>query len=490
VNPHENGPFFTKDWQIFFSSERDTLNLNVDDGRRNSTWQSYELQFRYHQLCKSPQASLPNMLNHFLNALKANIEFAEHWAMTMQQAGQDCGDDNVSKWGTNLFTGLKAYQEGNYRETINMFNNILEYPQLELHPRAIAHGWRGQIYWVLREYEKSIQDLNKSIDQKPRFAWALAYRGDSKRRLRKIDDAIIDFNRAIDLDPDFLWTRVNRARAYSDINDFDKALEDLNYVIELEPDNHWAIAYRGLTFGKMHLFKQALVDFFHAIELREAYGWVIAQIGFTYRLIGEHQKAISFTSQAIELEPNLAWLYVSRGLSHLLQANHEIAFNDFDTGVKLRKHERNTNYYRGFIYRGMAHRLYNRYDESLADLDIAIEHMPSSYTAYYQRGLTQQCLQNNQQAHDDFEEALNLVKKKADEKLPAWWRRIEYARCLLAAGEVDNAMETYQKFLTDGIPASTVSEELFYLNDFFQIYPQHDTAKKIVEKLQAYFGTV
>lgn len=51
-------------------------------------------------------------------------------------------------------------------------------------------------------------------------------------------------------------------------------------------------------------------------------------------------------------------------------------------------------------------------------------------------------------------------------------------------------METYQKFLTAGIPASTVSEELFYLNDFLQIYPQHDTAKKIVEKLQAYLGTV
>jgi tetratricopeptide (TPR) repeat protein len=91
----------------------------------------------------------------------------------------------------------------------------------------------------------------------------------------------------------------------------------------------------------------------------------------------------------------------------------------------------------------MTHRQFNRYEETLADLDIAVEQMDDSYTAYFQRGLTYQRLQNTNRANSDFLEALNLIEQRAGGKSPDCWRRLEYARCLLAAGKFDVATTTY-----------------------------------------------
>lgn len=471
----------------YFADRRDALHLNASNGRHNPTWQAYELQHRYHQLCQNPQVFLASVLNSFLfNALKADFEFAERWAVTIQQAGQDSGDEDVIGWGNSLYAGLKAYFDENYGVAIKMFDRILDHPELDPHARAVAQGWRGQTHWLTGEYVKAIDDFDKSLDLKPQFPLALAYRADAKRRLGDFNGAMEDFNNAINIDPRYLWARVNRARTYRSIGEFDKALLDLDYVIDLAPANHWAIAHRGLTYGRMFQYEQALEDFLLATKLREGYDWVIAQIGFTYRLIGDHEKAIAYVSQAIELTPNWAWLYVSRGLSYLLTGREHLAFDDFDTAVKSRKLERNANYYRGFIYRGMVHRRFNRFEESLADLDTAVEQMADAYTAYYQRGLTHQCLRNTQRANRDFLEALHLIEQRAGGKFPDWWQRIEYARCLLAAGKFDIAIATYQEFLKTGIPACSVEEELFYLADFLQIFPKCDAASKVIKMLERY----
>ena len=83
------------------------------------------------------------------------------------------------------------------------------------------------------EYELMIQDLNKTIELSPRFAYAYYNRANVYFAQGRVDAAIADYNQAIYLQPDMADAYFNRGLAYLKGGDEIRGREDLSKAGEM-----------------------------------------------------------------------------------------------------------------------------------------------------------------------------------------------------------------------------------------------------------------
>lgn len=85
----------------YYDTLRNNLQLNEEKKQGDPTWQSHALNVLYHDLCQTPQKSLPIALNEFLAVLDNQRSFALRWAETMVQAGKNADNAEVIRWGSS-----------------------------------------------------------------------------------------------------------------------------------------------------------------------------------------------------------------------------------------------------------------------------------------------------------------------------------------------------------------------------------------------------
>jgi tetratricopeptide (TPR) repeat protein len=90
-----------------------------------------------------------------------------------------------------------------------------------------AYKFRGNIFGVMKNYQQSVDDLSKFLEQYPNEVPELYNRGLSYANLDRNQEAIADFTRALELDSTF--ARVYRARGncYKKIGETAKGDADL-----------------------------------------------------------------------------------------------------------------------------------------------------------------------------------------------------------------------------------------------------------------------
>lgn len=390
-----------RDLAAYFAGSRDALQMDVGTGRKDETWQRFELEYRYHQLCEAPYEHLPVVLNRFLNALKANFDFAVRWAKTITQAGVDNGNDRVKEWGEKLSQGLTAYKENQYSETIAMFSALLAFERLEDHPKAIALSWRGQVHRLLNNFTEALSDLNESVIYYPEYAYAYGYRGETYRVTRQLDKAIADFSYAIELDPSIAWMFRGRGQCYRLLHHFDDALSDFDMALKLEPDSPWSYAHRGVTYRWMNKKEEALSDLNRAIEIDPSYAWALSNRGDLLSYMGNHDFAQEDADLAIKIEPNNPSFLSKRAIISIRLNNLEGAFEDVQKAIAL-----NPNYMFALALRGSIHNHCDRFQDAIQDLSSALSIEPTLYWAYVTRGTAFRRLFRFEEALSDFAKAL------------------------------------------------------------------------------------
>ena len=157
---------------------------------------------------------------------------------------------------------------------------------------------------TLRDRE-TLSDINRSIEQNPDDAKALAHRGENHRLTGHFEAALDDFNRVIALEPDYAWAIAHRGETYYLMKRYQEAFADFNRAIELNPDYNWAIAHRGASYHRLNYYQQALVDFNQAIEQNPNYAWAIFYRGTIYALMNRYEEALVDSDNAIALDQTL-----------------------------------------------------------------------------------------------------------------------------------------------------------------------------------------
>jgi tetratricopeptide (TPR) repeat protein len=112
---------------------------------------------------------------------------------------------------------------------------------------------------------QSAQQSAKSI------AIALDSRGLAYARKRDFDRAIEDYDRSLQINPDSATAHYNRGVAYEFKHDYERALPDLDRAVQLDPGDADSFFCRGLALEQRRDYERAIRDFDHVLRINPKY---------------------------------------------------------------------------------------------------------------------------------------------------------------------------------------------------------------------------
>jgi len=102
-----------------------------------------------------------------------------------------------------------------------------------LREEAAIYFRRGNAYFKLQNYERSIQDYSRAIDVFPEYIEAYYNRAIAYKYVENYLKAIEDYSTIIEIAPNFVAAYAGRATLYTALNDLVSALEDMKMAARL-----------------------------------------------------------------------------------------------------------------------------------------------------------------------------------------------------------------------------------------------------------------
>lgn len=502
----------------------DIQGLDSKISQYNLTWQTYQLEKLYHQLCQAPQKFLQPALLEFLAAFKRQPLTAHHWAETIQQAGEETDFDELTQWGEQMVRGLNAYNQEPNTDAIALFTTFLNQVSLEPEWRAKVLHWRGNLYGRSKQYTDALADLNEAIQLMPQTAEyyrdrglvylfdgqhspamsdltqaielnledarAVAYRGIAYVSQADCRMAVQDFTQALKIQPDFQAVLVSRAATYRDLGEYEAALADLNRALELLPEDLSAIAQRGKVYQVMGYSEEALIDLKQVLSKDSNNVGLLISRGIVYQQLDRFTEALTDLNRALELEPNSQETLANRGETYRRLERYKDAINDLSQVI-----EQDPKDAWAIGIRGTAYRQFGYLSKALEDYNRAIELVPDNDWWYYSRALTHYLLGQPELTQSDLTTAIQLASQSTFRIIVR--SRLNLALYCLANREVEKSVTIYEETLPEAslllcrgavrelkelftvMPDPSIISPLQKLKIFREILMSQDTISKI-----------
>lgn len=201
---------------------------------------------------------------------------------------------------TTLFSDLPGYARANSIE--------VSFLQLE----AEDYKLYGIYFMQQNEYEKALDNFNRSIELNSNDSELFTLRGLTQFNLGKMENAISDYNQSILIKPESNQAYIGRGMAYIAINEYNKAIEDIDKFIEFFPESYVAFQQKGLAHRGLKEYEKAVLDFTQAIQLEPDFWQLYESRGLTFVLINNLDSALKDYNRAIELNPYIPKLFKCR----------------------------------------------------------------------------------------------------------------------------------------------------------------------------------
>ena len=465
----------------YYEGLRNSLGVVEEKGRRQETWQRYELEVLYHRLCQSPQGHLSTALRVWPLPEARDVDFARRRAQTICAAGTDVDANNVHQQGLKRLRLIEAVEKNDHETVLELLTVLLADGVLSRAHRADALAGRGVAHKDLGDFESALVDFEQALESDPDHVWAFVGRGATYRLMQRYDDALADLNRAVELAPDDAWIIATRADTYRLMKRYEAALADFNRAIDLDPGYVWAIRHRGDTYRQMRRYDQALTDLNRAIELGPEHATNFGGRGIVYQQMRQYDKALIDLNRAIELQADLFWAISNRGETHRGMKHYQEALVDLDRAIELAPW-----YDWQWVDRGMTFLSLKRYDDAISDFNEAIRLNSNSDRAFFGRGLTHHTIGQNDKARTDLQAAIQIVQQKRDADPWDWRNPLRLARYHLALGEAEQAERLYRKILPGKVPAYRARTAAADLEDFLALFPTHSQARALKGIVEEY----
>tara|TARA_Y100001970_G_C14200729_1_gene840962 strand:- start:163 stop:2169 length:2007 start_codon:yes stop_codon:yes gene_type:complete len=127
----------------------------------------------------------------------------------------------------------------------------------------------GTSFLQLRQFEKAIDNLNRSIKINPKFPNSYNNRGIVFSEIKQFEKAIIDYDKVISLNPEFLEAHLNKAISLKNIRKFSDAIKCFEDCIQIDSSNPKVYLNLGNLLKEMKKLKEAEKAYDKAILLKD-----------------------------------------------------------------------------------------------------------------------------------------------------------------------------------------------------------------------------
>ncbi|MFX1365838.1 MAG: tetratricopeptide repeat protein [Promethearchaeota archaeon] len=270
-------------------------------------------------------------------------------ALTCFQKVIDLKPDHLKAWNS---IGLIYKSKKKYGKAIECLEKALEFdPNIINH--VAYHSQIGYFYFQLGQFEKTIEEQNRSLDLKkdyPPAIWekSLAYRklkkyqkavfwmqeyiklkpkehlayyqiGLNLRNLGNYKEAIKAHNHALDLKKDFAVSMFEKGKLYIQLGNFKEAITPLREYLTLKPNDHSAYYQLGYCLREIGQYEKALQIQDCALKIKKDYIPPLWEKHYSYIQLEKHQDAINQLKKSLELKPNdfLAYYLIAESYMNL-----------------------------------------------------------------------------------------------------------------------------------------------------------------------------
>ena len=142
--------------------------------------------------------------------LKKKIADAESRQEQEKISAQFAAEDKVFLSNQKMEDAMKTYYAGNTNETLTLCTRAIELNS----GNALAYSLRGVIFYLMKDYNGAISDLNRAIELNPSEYKNFYNRGLAHVKLNNYRAAANDFEAALQLNPNDDDSRYNRDLCY------------------------------------------------------------------------------------------------------------------------------------------------------------------------------------------------------------------------------------------------------------------------------------
>jgi len=203
-----------------------------------------------------------------------------------------------------------------WKDSISLLDNVLKYEQDSpfIH---LTYNNIGKAYFGIRDYERSIEHLEKSILLRPDYAGAYNNLAIAFMETGKYVKAIVYFKKAITLNRDYITAYCNLSQAYNRIGLRDRAVAFSMAAIERDPRAYMAYCNLGYIFSQEGDLDKAKAFFTKARDIRqESYephyclGAMYIKMERFEEALEEYEKALRLGLRDSKFYNELAFLYL------------------------------------------------------------------------------------------------------------------------------------------------------------------------------------
>jgi tetratricopeptide (TPR) repeat protein len=205
-----------------------------------------------------------NGINYYLNNKFNESKGAIDTALEIAK------DEKIEDLELFYYRALLMYKGKSYKTALDALESVTY-----INPNYIdAIVLKGEIRFILKEYNYAIKELNDAIKkmplEKPDYK---AYKLRAKCRFETGDfkGALTDWNVYIDGNPNEEEALISRAATKINVKDNTGAIVDLDEAIKLNGKNAVSYCYRGVAKSENKVFQEALKDYDMAIKIKFDY---------------------------------------------------------------------------------------------------------------------------------------------------------------------------------------------------------------------------
>jgi tetratricopeptide (TPR) repeat protein len=342
-----------------------------------------------------------------------------------------------------LAAALQKYQEGNYVESEQLSNEILEADQnnvralnllgMSLHEQGLSN--------------KAISALEKAIEINPEYFSAHNNKAIVYYEKGFHDLALRSADQAISLRPDASDFYVIKAQILYALGQYENSIACVEKSISLDPAEPRAYSCLGAALSKLDRNAEALTNYSRAIALGLGDADTHNNRGVTLRHLGRYQEALADFDKAITISSGYAGAFINRGNVLRDLKRYEESLSAYNKALTLQ-----TDLAEAWLGRGHTLFEFQCYDDALAAYNEALAIDPNNARAYSCLGNLLFLLGRVEEAMAHCEKALAIKPNDAD-------AHNDLGTILRARGRLDEAIQAFEKAI-----ALAPRRPDFYLN--------------------------
>ncbi|CAG8616369.1 10055_t:CDS:2 [Acaulospora morrowiae] len=404
----------------------DTCELFILSGIFAQKMKKFELAAAYFNTAheKNPDNSLVLVRRAKINFLTKDFSLALSDLETASSLGHKADSSFLRKRG-------KVYYElRQYNKALLDINGALE-----LRKKSTTYTIRAKIFKMFNCVDRALSDLVKSLEMDPGNEKAkslrLTYTESANRHNKQLDVLNAQLENAFDAK-----LLVKRARVYRSMKRYDDALNDLKNAALDDATVH--IEY-GEIYRNLSNFERSLYHLFIALDKDPQSDHIQRLLGRVYYYNNNFQYAKYFLKKSLA-KNDFSSAYRYLGKTEMLLGDPSKAIENFNKALKSKPVDPDV-----LIERAEARAQLEEYEESLKDLDQAMEFSYENKVIYESKGLVYARLGRYQEALKCLNVSIAIHSK--DNSSPSVSTFLVRAKILLRSNEYSSSLLDYNKVL-------------------------------------------